>query len=120
MVAGTLVNLTFSTKCCLLRKHRETIGFDTTVTAAFANRLIDHNTTIGFTYFSFLTTASFFCSTGLLIHNNGGSLERSELQHQRFVLVTMRQAKAGYSVKFPNPLFRGIGDQRDTSDALAA
>ena len=81
MVAGALINLAFSAERRLLWEHREAVGLDAAVTAALTHRLVDHNPTIGVAHFPLFTTAPFFGCTGLLVNNDRGSLERSELQH---------------------------------------
>ena len=120
MVTGALVNLAFSAEYRLLWEHREAVGFDAAVTATLTHRLVDHHPTISVTHFSFFTTAPFFGCTGLLVDNDRGSFELSELQHQGLVLIPMGQAKTRYGVKTSAPVLRGIRDQRDAPHPFAA
>ena len=118
LVAARLVDRALAAELGFERLHRDAIGFDAAIAAAFADEFVDDDALVGIGIFAALAAAALLGGAGLIVDQHRRAGNCAELLLDRDEIVARAQRHAGRPIG-PRGIFADVvGDDDDLPGAV--
>ena len=118
LVAARLVDDPLAAEFGLQRLHRDAIGFDAAIAAAFADQFVDDDSFVGIGIVAALAAAALFGGAGLVVDQHGRAGNLAELLLDDDEIIARAQRHAGRPIARRRILGRIVGDHDDAPGAV--
>src|SRR5262249_1752784 len=112
-VAGGLIDLSLATQCRFERQHGDTIRLFAAITATFADRRVDMDTSVGIWELAAFSATPFFRRAGLIIDQHRYARDRCEIALNAVEIAAVPNFDAGR--RATRCIFRGLVGNDDTA-----